>query len=187
MTNVPDTRVMTPRAGPRTVDVWDPLVRIFHWSLAGAFFGAYLLGDGGGTWHQILGYTALGLVAFRVVWGFVGSGHARFARFVPSPGRFIGYLGAMLARRERRHVGHNPAGAAMILALLAGIAVTGITGWMMTTDALWGVAWVQDTHEWAAYATLVLVGLHVAGVIYASWRHRENLVRAMVTGRKREE
>lgn len=187
MTAAPDAQATTRLNEPRTVAVWDPLVRIFHWSLAGAFFGAYLLGDGGGTWHQALGYAALGLVALRLVWGFVGGRYARFARFVPSPGRFIGYLRAMLARREPRHVGHNPAGAAMILALLTGVALTATTGWLMTTDALWGVAWIQDVHEWAANVTLVLVGLHVAGVIYASWRHRENLVRAMVTGRKREE
>lgn len=169
------------------IRVWDPLVRIFHWSLAIAFFGAYLLGDDGGRLHQALGYTALGLVGFRLAWGFIGTRHARFASFVPSPSQFVRYLRDMAARREARHVGHNPAGAVMILALLAGIALTGLTGWMMTTDALWGAEWVEDVHETAAGATLTLVGLHVAGVIFTSWRHRENLVRAMFTGRKRAE
>lgn len=182
----PDARAVARGDSPlRTVAVWDPWVRLFHWSLVAAFFGAYLLGDGGGTWHQALGYTALGLVAFRLVWGLIGSRYARFARFVPGPARLLAYLRAMLARREPRHLGHNPAGAAMILLLLVGIAVTGVTGWLMTTDRFWGVGWVQDVHEWAANVMLVLIGLHVAGVIYASWRHRENLVRAMVTGRKR--
>ena len=106
------------------VRVWDPAVRVFHWSLAGAFFAAYLLGDDGGAWHQAFGYAALGLVAFRVVWGFTGSQYAQFAHFVPSPSRFLGYVRAMLARREPRHLGHNPAGAVMIIALLSGIAVT---------------------------------------------------------------
>jgi cytochrome b len=180
---------LAPRASDlkRTIRVWDPAVRVFHWSLVGAFFSAYLLSDGGGAWHQALGYAAIALIGFRLVWGFIGSPYARFAHFMPSPAAFVRYLRSMLSRREPRHLGHNPAGAAMIVALLAGIAVTGITGWMMTTDALWGVGWVQDTHEWAANAVLVLVGLHVAGVLYASWRHRENLVRAMFTGRKRDE
>lgn len=185
MTTAPDAQALREAGRARTIRVWDPVVRIFHWSLAGAFFAAYLLGDDGGAWHQALGYAALGLVAFRLIWGFVGSRNARFASFMPSPAKFLRYARAMLARREPRYVGHNPAGAAMIIALLAGIAVTSTTGWMMTTDALWGVAWVQEIHEWAANITLGLVGLHVAGVIYASWRHRENLVRAMFTGRKR--
>lgn len=185
MTMAPDARTARQARQSRTVRVWDPAVRVFHWSLAGVFFAAYLLGDDGGAWHQAFGYAALGLVAFRVVWGFTGSQYARFANFVPSPSRFLGYARAMLARREPRHLGHNPAGAVMIIALLSGIAVTSITGWMMTTDALWGVAWVEEAHEWTANVTLGLVGLHVAGVIYASWRHRENLVRAMFTGRKR--
>jgi cytochrome b len=185
MTTAPDVRVLRKTGLVPTIRVWDPVVRVFHWSLAGAFFAAYLLGDGGGAWHQALGYAALGLVGFRLVWGFVGGRYARFANFMPSPAKFLGYVRAMLARGEPRHLGHNPAGAAMIIALLVGIAVTSISGWMMTTDALWGVAWVQGTHEWAANLTLALVGLHVAGVIYVSWRHRENLVRAMLTGRKR--
>lgn len=187
MTIAPDAQAVPTKRERGMIRVWDPFIRIFHWSLAGAFFGAWLLGDGGGGWHQALGYTALGLVGFRLVWGFVGSRYARFAEFAPSPRRALAYLQALLARREPRHVGHNPAGAVMIFALLAGITLTGITGWLMTTDKLWGVAWVQDVHEWAANATLALVGIHVAGVIYASWRHRENLVRAMLTGRKRAE
>ena len=167
------------------VRVWDPLVRIFHWSLVAAFFGAWFLGEDGGALHQALGYTVLGPVAFRLVWGTVGSRHARFADFVPTPRRLAGYARDMLARREARHLGHNPAGAVMILALLTLLAATGATGWLQTTDAFWGSEWLDRVHALLAHATLVLVGLHVAGVIYSSLRHRENLVRAMVTGRKR--
>ncbi len=167
------------------VRVWDPLVRIFHWSLVAAFFGAWFLGGDGGTWHQALGYTVLGLVAFRLAWGFIGSRHARFADFVPTPRRLLGYARDMLARREARHLGHNPAGAAMILALLTLLAATGATGWLQTTDAWWGNELLDRMHAWLANATLGLVGLHVVGVLYSSLRHRENLARAMVTGRKR--
>jgi len=168
-----------------TVRVWDPLVRVFHWSLVSAFFCAYLLGDDGGQWHQALGYTVLGLVAFRLFWGLVGSHHARFANFVPSYQTARGYLKDVIAHREARYLGHNPAGAVMIVALLLALIGTGFTGWLMTTDAFWDAEWVEELHETLANGTLLLVGLHVAGVIFSSLRHRENLVRAMFTGRKR--
>ncbi|MBK7249824.1 MAG: cytochrome b/b6 domain-containing protein [Gammaproteobacteria bacterium] len=168
-----------------SVRVWDPLVRVFHWSLVAAFAGAYALGDDGGAVHQALGYTVLGLIAFRLVWGLVGSRHARFADFVPSPRRLLAYLKDVMARREARHLGHNPAGAAMILMLLLTLTGTGITGWLQTTDAYWGSEAMEDVHEALANITLMLIGLHVAGVVFSSLRHRENLARAMFTGRKR--
>ena len=176
-------------AGPRpaagSVPVWDPLVRAFHWSLVVAFFGAYLLGDDGGALHQAFGFGAVGLVTLRLLWGFVGSRHARFSSFVPSKGVLLRYLKDVLAHKEARYLGHNPAGAAMIVALLAAIIATGTSGWLMTTDAFWGSEAAEAIHEWAANGTLLLVGLHIAGVAFSSLRHRENLVRAMVTGRKR--
>lgn len=168
-----------------TVVVWDPLVRIFHWSLAICFFGAYLLGDDGGTLHQTIGYAAFGLVGFRLLWGMVGSRYARFSSFIPSTGVLLRYLKDVLARKEARYVGHNPAGAAMIVALLLAVVATGISGWLLTTDALWGVEWVEEVHEVMANTTFFLVGLHIAGVVFSSLRHHENLVRAMITGRKR--
>jgi cytochrome b len=171
----------------RWVRVWDPLVRLFHWSLAASFFGAWLLGDDGGALHQALGYAALGLVAFRLVWGVIGPRNARFSSFVPSPRRFLAYVRDMLAGRERRYLGHNPAGGVMIVALLAAVAATGLTGWMMTLPAYADLHWVEDVHETLAGGALALVVLHVAGVVLSSVRHRENLVRAMITGDKRVE
>lgn len=168
-----------------TVKVWDPLVRIFHWSLVLCFGGAYLLSEEGGALHQALGYGVLGLVAFRLVWGFIGTRYARFGSFVPTPGRLAAYAKDFVTHREQRYLGHNPAGGAMILALLAALAGTGLTGWMMTTDAWWGVEWVEAMHETLAGGTLALIGLHVAGVLFSSFRHRENLVIAMFSGRKR--
>lgn len=169
----------------KTVRVWDPLVRVFHWSLVLAFFGAYLLGEDGGQLHQALGYTVLGLVAFRLVWGLIGSRHARFASFIPSYRKLTTYLKDVLAHREARYLGHNPAGAVMIVALLLALIGTGTTGWLLTTDAFWDSNWMEEVHEILANGTLFLVGLHVAGVLFSSLRHRENLVRAMLTGRKR--
>ena len=173
--------------GEQSVRVWDPLVRIFHWSLATSFFAAYLLGEDGGSLHQSFGYAALGLVSFRLLWGVVGPQYARFTSFVPSVGGFFQYARDVAAHRETRFLGHNPAGPMMILALLGCIIATGATGWMMTTSAFAEAEWVEDIHEALAGGTLALVGLHVGGVIFSSLRHHENLVKAMFTGRKRAE
>lgn len=164
--------------------VWDPAVRVFHWSLVIAFAVAWLAEEGESL-HEITGYVVLGLVGFRLLWGFVGTVHARFADFVPSPGLLIGYLRAMLAGRAKRYIGHNPAGGAMILALLVMLALASGSGWLMTTDWFWGENWIEDTHEILSELTLVLIGLHVVGVLISSLAHRENLVAAMITGKKR--
>lgn len=169
-----------------SVRVWDPLVRLFHWSLVASFAIAWL-SEEGETLHNAAGYVVLALVAVRVVWGFVGSRNARFRDFVPTPAALLAYLRRMLAARAERHLGHNPAGGAMIVALLAMLALTAGSGWLMTTDRFWGVGWVEKLHEVSAWLTLALVGLHVAGVVLSSLAHRENLVRAMITGRKRAE
>ena len=168
------------------VRVWDPLVRLFHWSLVTSFAVAWL-SEEGESLHDGAGYVVLALVAVRVVWGFVGSRHARFRDFVPTPAALLAYLRRMLAARAERHLGHNPAGGAMIVALLAMLVLTAGSGWLMTTDRFWGVGWVEELHEIAAWLTLVMVAAHVAGVVFSSFAHRENLVRAMITGRKRAE
>lgn len=170
-------------AAPAMVPVWDPLVRVFHWSLVAAFAIAWLT-DGDHKVHHVAGYAVLGLIGFRLVWGFVGSRHARFADFVPSPGALRAYLADLRRGRPRRHLGHNPAGGVMILAMLALLTAIGVTGWLQTTTAFWGVDWVEELHEALAWTGLGLVALHVAGVALSSLLHRENLVRAMVTGRK---
>ena len=170
---------------PATIRVWDPLVRLFHWSLVGLFFFAFVTGDEWKSAHVTAGYIVAGLIGFRILWGLVGPRHARFASFVRGPSAVAGYLGDAVKMKARRHVGHNPAGGAMVLALIAAIAVIATTGYMMETDAYWGVEWVEDVHKTVVYATLGLIALHVAGVVLASFEHRENLVRAMITGRKR--
>jgi cytochrome b len=173
-------------ARPAEVRVWDPLVRVFHWGLVGVFAIAWATGDESKTIHLYAGYIVMGLIAFRILWGLVGTRHARFSDFVYHPSTVVGYLKDMLVRRSRRYIGHNPAGGAMVIALLVTVAAISATGFMMTTDAYWGVAWVEELHETTVNLALALVGLHVLGVIFASFEHGENLVRAMVTGRKRE-
>jgi cytochrome b len=170
---------------PRTVRVWDPLVRLFHWSLVAAFVTAWATGDEWQQVHETAGYTIVGLVVFRVFRGLFGSTHARFTDFVHRPSAVVGHLFDTARLRARRHLGHNPAGGAMILALLVMLSLICGTGILMTTDAFWGVEWVEEAHEISVNVTLLLVALHIAGVLVASLAHGENLVAAMITGRKR--
>ncbi|SCZ06561.1 cytochrome b/b6 domain-containing protein [Microvirga guangxiensis] len=168
----------------RTVRVWDPFVRLFHWSLVALFAVAFVTGGQLEWLHIRIGYAIAALVALRIVWGFVGTRHARFSDFVRSPGEIMAYAGKALRVRAPRHLGHNPAGGAMVVALL--VMMTGIaaTGFAMTTDAFWGSEWVEDLHEGLVYTTIGLIILHVAGVVFSGLEHGENLVKAMITGRK---
>ena len=167
------------------VKVWDFPVRIFHWSLVTMFATAYFTSDDAEAPHQWAGYVALALVAFRVVWGFIGGRYARFADFVPRPATLANYLGLLARGREPRHLGHNPAAAVMIVFLLAMVALIGSTGWLMTTDWGWGNETVETLHAGAVTLTLAAIALHVAAAVFESMRHRENLVLSMLTGYKR--
>jgi cytochrome b len=172
-------------APPATVKVWDPFVRVFHWILLTLFVVALVTGDEIERVHIAAGYGIAILLALRLVWGVIGSHHARFSAFVRSPREVMAYLRDVANLRARRYLGHNPAGGAMIIALLAALIGTVVTGFMMTTDAYWGAKWVEKLHEALAYGTLALAGLHVLGVMVSSLFHHENLVKAMWTGRKR--
>lgn len=166
--------------------VWDPLVRIFHWSLVASFGLAWFTPRSAENLHQWAGYVAGALVVMRLAWGFLGTPYARFSQFVHAPNRVARYLLAILTGREARYIGHNPAGGMMVLALMTGMAVISFTGWMMTTDAYFGEDWVQNLHSLGAHGLLLLIFIHVGGVLLASVRHRENLVRAMISGQKRQ-
>jgi cytochrome b len=168
-----------------TTRVWDIFVRVFHWGLAASFVVAWATGDDGKALHLWAGYAAAALIAMRLVWGVIGTPHARFSDFVKSPLVVARYLKDVVTGREARYLGHNPAGGAMILALLATLIGVCVSGWLLTTDTFWGSEMMEDLHETLANLALVLVGLHIAGVVWASLRHHENLVRAMVTGQKR--
>lgn len=167
-----------------TVRVWDPIVRLFHWTVA-AGCAVNLLLEGGGPLHRSIGYAVALAVAVRVMWGLLGRGHARFASFVPRPRVLWSYLGELRRAREPRYVGHNPAGAVMIVALLAMLVGISATGWMLRLDAFFGNQTLEELHEGMATMLLALVILHVLAAIVESVRHRENLIKSMWTGRKR--
>jgi cytochrome b len=181
--------VMTGQAGgatpPATVRVWDPFVRLFHWSLLALFVCAFVTGDEIDWLHIRAGYAIAVLIALRIVWGFVGPRPARFSSFLRPPGEVVAFLRQSLRLGAPRHLGHNPAGGYMIVAMLGLLTYLSVTGMMLTTDAFWGSHWLKEAHEAGAYAMIGLVMLHLAGVALASIEHGENLVRAMVTGRKR--
>lgn len=181
------------------VKVWDPLVRLFHWTLVIAFSVAYLTEGDLQSVHVWAGYTVTGLLAVRLVWGFIGSRYARFSDFVYSPWVTFRYLINVLRGSAQRYLGHNPAGGAMILLMLISLLVTVISGmalygadqWqgplaglLRNVDASWVDA-LEEIHEVVANLTVALVVFHVLGVLWESLLHKENLVRSMINGRKR--
>ena len=204
------------------IRVWDPLVRLFHWSLVAAFTVAYFTGEEGSLVHIWSGYAVIGLVVFRIAWGFIGSRHARFGDFLYSPARTMQYLKSLVTRHPESYLGHTPAGGWMILLLLGAVLVTSLTGIKVyglegygplaaggpdvslvaaaraddevherehehgengeedAAEEFW-----EELHEFFANLTVLLIFVHVAGVIVTSVIHRENLVKAMLTGNKR--
>jgi len=190
------------------IRVWDPVVRVFHWSLVAAFAIAFLSADEWDDVHIWAGYSVAALVAMRLIWGLVGSRYALFSQFLRGPAAVLSYLSQMRQGTEPRHLGHNPAGAAMIVALLLTLSVTASTGWLISdgtyslglgtveqTNGDGGhrkksksatVELVKDLHELSANLMLILIAAHLGGVILASRRHHENLARSMLTGLKRK-
>lgn len=181
------------------IKVWDPLVRLFHWTLVGAFILAYISEDDFLTIHVWAGYTIGVALAVRLLWGFVGARHARFADFVTSPRVALDYLKDTLLLRARRYIGHNPAGGFMIIVMLISLLITTLTGIIVygaeeqagplastfiASNPAWGDVY-EEIHEFFANFTVLLIIGHVAGVIIESLIHRENLVASMINGLKR--
>lgn len=167
--------------------VWDWPTRIGHWMMAAAFLVAYLTGDSE-SWrlvHVAAGGALAGLVGFRVVWGLIGTRHARFAGFLGSPSAAWRYLAGLARGSARHHAGHNPAGGYAVLALLLLGALAAASGWPVYQDI--GGEWLEEAHEAVVNLMLLGVGVHLAGVLAGSLAHRENLPRAMLTGYKRGE
>lgn len=166
------------------IRVWDAPTRVFHWLLVFSFAGAYLTSESE-RWslvHITLGYTLGGLIAFRVIWGFVGTRYARFTSFVKGPLEVLQYAKSMATLKPKHFVGHNPLGAvAIVLLIVSGIAIV-VTGYAAFNEI--GGEWVAELHEVSSHIMLILVGVHIVGVIAASWLHKENLARAMVNGFK---
>jgi cytochrome b len=201
-----------------TVKVWDPLVRIFHWSLVASFAAAFLTGEDEGSLHIYAGYAVIGLVLFRILWGFIGTEHALFKDFLFVPSKVFEYLKSLSGSSPKRYLGHNPAGGYMVVALLLTLLVVTFTGLKaygteghgpLAANAEYtvissvkaedeagegnegakpgvrdGEKFWEEIHEGASYFMLGLILLHVLGVVVSSRLHKENLVKAMITGKK---
>jgi len=164
--------------------VWDLPLRIFHWVLAASFAGAFLTAESERLRdvHVLFGYTFAGAIAFRLVWGFVGTRHARFAEIRFGPGSVVRYLISLAKGRPERHEGHSPVAAVMIPLLLGLGSAVAASGWAVYTET--GGEWLEEAHEVAAFVLLAVVIGHVLGVAVVSFLQRENLVLPLVTGRK---
>lgn len=169
---------------PKRILVWDIPTRVFHWALALSFAGAFLTAETERfrDVHVALGYLMLGLIVFRLAWGFAGTRYARFASFLFKPAQVIDYLRSLLQRHPQHYVGHNPAGGLAIF-LLLGLGLTTALSGVLLYQEIWGEAF-EELHEGAANFMLALVMVHIAGVAVSSLLHHENLVRAMLTGYK---
>ena len=192
------------------IPIWDLAVRVFHWSLVVCFAVAYITSEDGGEVHEFAGYAVLALVSLRLLWGFIGGEYARFTEFVRSPAVVIEYLKSARAGNPKHYLGHNPLGGYMVVALLVMLFVITLSGLQLeevkeqqaklhpaATVALDGVTehehshadspeeslW-ENIHEIATDLTLGLIALHILGVISSSRLHKENLVKAMITGKK---
>lgn len=181
---------------PQEIKVWDPLVRVFHWSLALFFIIAYLTEDDFEQVHFYMGYAVTALIAFRLIWGVIGPKYSRFSNFVKKRSEIVSYLKSLLSGTARHYIGHNPAGGLMVVALLSMLALTTVSGMaLLATDgggpfadtfvASFNEDFIEEIHELFANGTLLLVFLHLFGVAVSSLLHRENLVRAMITGVKK--
>ncbi len=215
----------------KIVNVWDPLVRIGHWTLVIAFFTAYFTEEDFLTQHVWAGYIVGAVVLFRIVWGFIGSKHAKFSDFIYSPMAVFGYLKGLVSQKPQHYLGHNPAGGAMVFALLLGLSATVYTGIAlyaveenagplagiiasndktMSATSFIATAYAdedadedmgkneqeksmvnkeaekfwEELHEFFVNFTLLLIVLHIGGVLLSSYIDKENLIKAMVTGRK---
>ena len=183
-------------ADQKQIYVWDPFVRLFHWTLVVAFTIAYFTEDDLLKLHVWAGYVVGALIVARLVWGFIGPSRARFSDFIYDPAITLHYVRDLVLFRAERHLGHSPGGGAMVVLLLLFLTATVVTGLVVyggehqagplagmfskeTGEAIEGV------HNVLANLTLALVLAHIAAVLLASFAHRENLVRAMITGYKR--
>ncbi|OIP99841.1 MAG: cytochrome b [Zetaproteobacteria bacterium CG2_30_46_52] len=194
-----------------SVQVWDIFVRVFHWSLVFFFTVTYLSGDALETVHAYAGYIIIILLGLRLIWGVVGTPYARFTNFIYSPQSIKAYLKSLLSKHPKHYLGHNPAGGAMVILLLIFVALTSWSGLkayqaegkgpLASTEISWvnvaqadndsrdkgkkGDEFWEDVHELLANFTLFLIFVHIAGVFVSSVLHKENLVRAMISGKKK--
>ncbi|MBB3967018.1 cytochrome b/b6 domain-containing protein [Rhizobium metallidurans] len=170
----------------KKIEVWDLFVRIFHWTvLAAVILNLFVFKED--IWRQATGYIAGAAVILRIVWGFIGTKYARFSQFFPSPRQLREQIHAEVNKKSRRYIGHTPFGSLMMLTLMGLLLAVAVTGWFMTQEFSWAPGWLEDVHGLLAESIMWLAFFHALAAIVESYRHRENLVKSMITGKKRAE
>lgn len=206
-----------------SIKVWDLFVRVFHWSLVGSIMGLYMSGEALKGVHYRLGYFVIILAVARIIWGFIGTKHARFRDFLYRPIEILNYVKSLFVGSPIHYIGHNPAGGLMIVLMLIALLATTFTGLKaLATEGQGPLAnsniailrlvyadgnehededdekinsgslqneekehfWEQ-MHETMTHFMLFLISIHIAGVLVSSWLHKENLIIAMITGKKK--
>ncbi len=180
-----NNKIVSERLGARNIMVWDPLVRLIHWSLAIAIILNGAIVDEESSLHEWIGYFAVGLIGVRLIWGLIGSSHARFSAFSPNPVAAIRHLVALSRGDKTVHLSHNPIGALMVYNIWLTVLLLGITGYMMGTIMFFGIDWVEEAHEMAFNWLVFSIILHIGGVMFDTWRTGVPIVSAMINGRKR--
>jgi cytochrome b len=171
---------------PHTEKLWDPLIRLFHWSIAAIVVGNYFINEEGEDWHQWLGYIAVAWLVVRFFWGFFGAGAARWADFFPTPARLTAHISALVKGEPYHRMGHSPLGGLVMILMMLCILLLGVTGFMMSEiDYFWGEEWVENLHSWIADSLIALVVLHLSAAVFESYRLKENLPLSMITGKRR--
>lgn len=184
----PSSRNEAAKGNGHMKTVWDPMVRILHWGLAGAFALAYATGEEIWTVHEVAGFAVAAIVGLRLIWGALGTRHARFSDFLTSPLKLVDYLKGLIGMHPARHVGHNPAGGLFAVVLMTLAFATAASGWAQAYLPAGGLAGVtHELHEVLANLTLAAVIVHIIAAIAMSMMHGENLIGAMITGRKRNQ
>ncbi|SRR5690554_5623825 len=169
------------------VMLWDPLIRVFHWSLVIIVASNYAINETGEIWHRALGGTALGLLIVRFIWGFMAKGAARWSDFFPTPKRLWQHSAALLQGKNYRRMGHTPIGALVMIIMMLCIFALGITGMMMSlTDAFVLEDWLAELHSLLADTLVIVVAVHVLAAIVESLRLKENLPLSIVTGKREQ-
>lgn len=182
---------------PALVTAWDPFIRIFHWALVVSFVTSWATREEYYNLHLQAGYATLGLICMRLAWGFIASGHARFSDFIYSPKAIIAYLESLAGKNPQRYIGHNPAGGAMVVLLLAGLLVVTLSGIALDAAENWSgpmagmnlfryTSLIKSVHSLSTDLLLIAISLHLLGVGFSSLAHRENLPKSMITGKKRK-
>ena len=193
MLDVVDDSVIKSPSNPKTrqVKVWDILVRFTHWTVAAGIIANLLFTEDGSDLHVYVGYTVVGLVVLRLLWGLIGTHYARFTNFFPTPTRLKRHLSALSVRRvDEQNLGHNPLAAIMMLSLWSVIIGLGITGYLMEShifshiQLLGNKDLLEEVHELLANSLYLLVPLHIIAAIAMSYWQRQNLIKSMITGKK---